>query len=159
MANILLTFLCCMASVVPHNLWREEGSSNSLARKTEKNSQDGPENMRLVKECLCFVAGKPAYLGVIGLTLSSLHCASSCAGALMQSCRGAGQKKGKIGGDCELALAAELIESKKWLARYKHPVRHLAGLFYLDCELFSAEVLHPIMLYDILGSISRQINK
>lgn len=157
MANVLM-FLCCMASVVPHNLWQEEGSSNSLASKTEKNSQDSPENMRLVKERLCFVAGKPAYLGLIGLTLSSLHCASSCAGALMQSCSGDKEKE-KFSGDCELALAAGLIESKKWLARYKHPVRHLAGLFYLDCELFSAEVLHPIMLYDILGSISRQINK
>lgn len=31
--------------------------------------------------------------------------------------------------------------------------------FYLDCELFSAEILHPIVSYDILGSMSRQINK
>lgn len=35
----------------------------------------------------------------------------------------------------------------------------MAGLFYLDGELFSAEVLLAIVLYDSLGNISRQINR
>lgn len=35
----------------------------------------------------------------------------------------------------------------------------MAGLFYFDSELFSVEVLLAIVLYDILGNISRQINR
>lgn len=64
-------FLCFFAvwqAQVPHNLGWEEGSSNSLPRRTEKNCQDSPAKVGLLKECLCIVAGKPVYLSITSLT-------------------------------------------------------------------------------------------
>lgn len=117
---------------VPHNLgWEEEGSSRSLARKTEKNSQDSPASVGMLKECRVPLLWADACVSRRHQShfLSSHCCASSCAWA---------QGKGKD--QCLLPWLWQL--GWQHLGSGWQDVSAQWGtwpVFYLDSELFSAD--------------------
>lgn len=116
-----LYLLAAWQAQVPHNLgWEEEGSSSSLARKTEKNSQDSPASGGMLKECLCSGWCLCFQASPVSLSFQPLLCLFPCMGT----------RKRKRSVFIALAVAAGLTTSEEWLARCERPVRHLAGLLF-----------------------------
>lgn len=144
-----LYLLAAWQARVPHNLgWEEEGSSSSLARKTEKNSQDSPASVGMLKECLCSGL-MPVFPGVTSLTFFPVTAVPLPVHGHKEKekisvyCLGCGSWVDNIWG----------VAGKMWA-----PSEALGWSFIWTVN-YSLQILHPTVSYDILGSISRQMNK